>query len=239
MSCDFQQLHNTIILRSEATWPSDRQRIREWLTQNSEQLADLYAGAVELLQMSSLPGKLRFVCHAVREIRNRLPDVIAGSNAGGRLDYTARVNTLSELFERNGFLEESGSLYVVSDDAVNPSAATVQYVRLTEEVYLSVRELITDHRRASSSVRARAQQLFDAGHPYSGLHSQQIQPVVSTWMDTTQWFMVRAHESLRESNDEGDLESKFEQFEQCLLPFAHSFFENMEDVDAILAEANQ
>jgi hypothetical protein len=56
------------------------------LTHNAASLADLYEGAVVMLYESILLGRTRFIGHAVREIRNRLPDAFAGRIRGQRLN---------------------------------------------------------------------------------------------------------------------------------------------------------
>ena len=62
-----------------ALWTRNRRELLEWLGRNAPLLAELYEGAVSLLYGSRIPGFSRFVSHAVRELRNRLPKVISES----------------------------------------------------------------------------------------------------------------------------------------------------------------
>lgn len=78
----------------EGYWTRTRLDLRDWLQRNSPPLAELYGGAVELMCGIPLPGRVRFISHAIREIRNRLPEVVSGIKTGGRLDY---VNSLDEI----------------------------------------------------------------------------------------------------------------------------------------------
>jgi hypothetical protein len=66
-------------------WPRKRRDLLEWLRKTSPSLAEIYEGAVVLLFDRQVPGFSRFVSHAVREIRNRLPGVISGTVSAGRL----------------------------------------------------------------------------------------------------------------------------------------------------------
>jgi hypothetical protein len=60
----------------DAHWTRNRRELAEWLGGISPSIAELYQGAVELLFHRPVPGFSRFVSHAVREIRNRLPQEI-------------------------------------------------------------------------------------------------------------------------------------------------------------------
>ena len=82
----------------------ERQELCAWMHRNNAaSLAELYEGAVRLLFESKLPGRVRLISHAVREIRNRLPVVISGERSNSRLDYTSRVDQISNRWQRNGF----------------------------------------------------------------------------------------------------------------------------------------
>ena len=62
---------------AEASWTPRRVDLRSWLQRNAPSLGELYVGAVLLVFGRPIPGRVRFVAHAVREIRNRLPDVVS------------------------------------------------------------------------------------------------------------------------------------------------------------------
>ena len=72
------------------------ERIFTWLQELSPELAESYAGAVKLIEDASIPGRGRFICHAVREIRNRLPDKVAGKLDIERLEYKYEVEVLAK-----------------------------------------------------------------------------------------------------------------------------------------------
>jgi hypothetical protein len=57
-----------------------RLRLLGWLQRTAPQLAPVYAGAVTMAFDGDFPGRLVFVWHAIREIRNRRPDAVAGSS---------------------------------------------------------------------------------------------------------------------------------------------------------------
>src|SRR5260221_12808042 len=51
-------------------WTPERQKVKDWLAQESPSLGELYEGAVRILFELRPPGYRLFVAHAVREIGN-------------------------------------------------------------------------------------------------------------------------------------------------------------------------
>lgn len=68
-------------------WTAKRLRLRDWLERTAPQLAQVYAGAVTMAFDPDFPGRVVFVWHAMREIRNRLPDAVAGEVDSSSLEY--------------------------------------------------------------------------------------------------------------------------------------------------------
>jgi len=79
-----------------------QRKIIDWLKQVHTGLAELYEGAVLLLNEEGFPGRTRLICHAVREIRNRLPDAVAGKATFPRLEYGREIDKLARAYERAG-----------------------------------------------------------------------------------------------------------------------------------------
>jgi hypothetical protein len=85
-------------------WIGPRRELRSWFERNAPSLGELYEGALKMLFMGNFPGRTRFVAHAVREIRNRLPDVIAGVKTGGTVQYKNNLDMISKDWQKAGFL---------------------------------------------------------------------------------------------------------------------------------------
>lgn len=79
----------------ETYWTEPRQELRAWFQRNAPSLGELYEGALRMFFAPEFPGRVRFVAHAVREIRNRLPDAIAGPKIGGTFQW---INKLSACY---------------------------------------------------------------------------------------------------------------------------------------------
>lgn len=224
-------------LGTSSHWTKLRLDLRSWFERNAPSLGELYKGAVEMVFQKSFPGRVRFVAHAVREIRNRLPDVIAGPKVGRPLQYKNRLDDIAKTWERHG-LPMDGSLpvRVTSKDPL-PSDKDVP---VPYPVYRKVAELVRDHVRARETQREAAQRLFQAIDPKNRQLEASLRPRIENWIKTTEWFVQRAHDrgDIDAEMDAEELTKRFEVFECALSAMVRGFFETVEELDAILEEAN-
>ena len=88
---------------------NNQKRIFEWLKEQDECIGELYEAAVRMVEDDSLPGRKRLICHAVREIRNRLPEKVGAEGIRKRVDYTNEVEeeTKKDPFEENDNSQEA------------------------------------------------------------------------------------------------------------------------------------
>src|SRR5271156_1284744 len=142
-------------------WTRNRQELLDWLDKTSPSLAELYKGAVELLFGQSVPGFSRFVSHAVREIRNRLPSVVSGTDSSGRLDYTSRIDDLSAQWKKAHISIEAKP----SEDGRTPSTIEASGVLLPRKVARKIEGLIADHDAARQRPQDAAIKLFEGVAP--------------------------------------------------------------------------
>jgi hypothetical protein len=143
-------------------WTPDRCELREWLRQSdAAALAELYEGAVLLLFDSRIPGYTRFVAHAVREIRNRLPNAISGTRSRGLLDYKRRVDALVEAWKAEGFATDGSTPgQKMSEPIVQPHSLEIT---LPANLVLKIASLVAEHEEArerpfDSAVRLRGRE---------------------------------------------------------------------------------
>lgn len=55
------------------SWTTLRKELVTWLEDRAPSFVRGYVGAVRLLHMPSFPGRVHFICHAVRDIYRHLP----------------------------------------------------------------------------------------------------------------------------------------------------------------------
>ena len=184
---------------------------------------------------TSFPGRTRFVPHAVREIRNRLPDYIAGSRSS-RVEYVNRLDALVDQFKRSGLIVDGEAPIVVTQTI----QTTNTDIPVPHRIFRSVCSLLKDHIESREKSADKAFRLFRTIAPENHDFQNSLRPIVLHWVDVTDWFMRRAHDSgiLDNDVDEAELKSNFELFEVALGAMICGFFKTIEDLDEILEDAN-
>jgi hypothetical protein len=210
-----------------------------WMRRNNAaSLAELYEGAVRLLFEAKLPGRVRLISHAVREIRNRLPDVISGTRTTGRLDYKSRLDRLNKKWQRSG-LRLDGSL-PEGGFGVDPGEARSLNIEVARDVFAEIAALVKDHEETRTKPLDTAVRLFEACAPENQRLRDTLRPIILQWLEVTGWFMSKAHDSgyVDGDIDEAELISQFELFETYLNALVRGFFSTLDELDAILEDAN-
>ena len=219
-------------------WTPPRLELRAWLRRNAPSLAELYEGAVQMMFIYPVPGRIRFVSQAVREIGNRLPEVISGVRSGGRLEYANELDTLSELWMRAG-LATDGSLpsSVAIDDSTTPAAPDVP---IDPTLFVRIATLISKHRATREKPESTAIRLFESVAPENMQFRDTLRPVVRQWLQITGWFQKRTHVPLKPEHDydADEFQQKFELFETTLAALVRAFFSTVEELDEILEDTN-
>jgi len=210
-----------------------------WMRRNNAaSLAELYEGAAILLFESKLPGRVRLISHAVREIRNRLPDVISGTRASGRLDYKSRLDRINKKWARSG-LRFDGSLPEVGFEPHSHNSPSPDVV-IGRDLFSEIATLVKDHEETRTKPLDTAIRLFEACAPENQRLRDTLRPIILQWLRVTDWFMSKAHDSgyVDGDTDENELVSQFELFETYLKALVRGFFTTLDDLDAILEDTN-
>jgi hypothetical protein len=225
----------------KACWTPNRSELREWLRRNAPSLAELYEGAVLLLFDHPVPGYTRFVAHAVRETRNRLPDATSGPKAGIYLNYKSRVDEVVILWKKAGFTTDGALPGGKMGDAPDlPAAAETPFPRKLAEM---LARLVADHEATREKPMEAAVRLFEGVIPENEKFRDTLRPVAMQWIEITDWFMKKTHDSgiTDKDVDAAEMKKKFELFELTLLGIARgftTFFETTKELDEILEDAN-
>ncbi|MEQ9373515.1 MAG: hypothetical protein RIG63_31500 [Coleofasciculus chthonoplastes F3-SA18-01] len=225
-------------------WTTARLKILEWLQEQAPPLAELYEGAVCLVFEQPIPGKLRFVAHAVREIRNRLPDYISSGNGHKRLEYRKEVERLLEIWQGCGFSLEQ----TVPDSQMNTSGNLPPLspdILVPQKLFLTIQQLLQKHREVRLSNREKAIPVFERCIPAEQSSPETFRPIAKHWWDVTEWFMAQTHdkgkvETGEAKRNEQELQSQFELFESFLIECARaqSFYSTTDKLDEILEDTN-
>ena len=218
-------------------WTPRRAELHTWMSRQALSLAELYEGAVRLIYDDPLPGRVRFVSHAVREIRNRLPGIISDVRAGGVLQYKNRLDEIVKTWRSaglslDGVLPESS----LSNESIPSSPDSI----LPRHLFLQITTLIKDHESTRTKPEDTAFLLFEALAPENQQARDTLRPIVSQWLQVTEWFLKKAHDSGRPDShyDGEEFRRQFELFEATLGSLVWSFFVATDELDEILEDTN-
>ncbi len=223
-------------------WDENRKELRGWLERNgADHLGQLYEGCLMILYTSNFPGRKRFVSHAVREIRNRLPDVIAGKKAGGTFQWKNRLDDLVVEWKRAGISFDGPPLPPATAPSATPAPANPGGVPIPKKLFEKIQKALKDHAETREKPLEAARRLFEAVAPENKKLRTEVVPLLEQWIEITEWFVNETHESVSPggaSNASDELIKKFQQFELTLLSLVGKFFKTLGGLDEILEDTN-
>lgn len=200
-------------------------------------MGDLYEGAVRLLHDDPMPGRVRFVAHAVREICNRLPDYLSGQQVRKRVEYVNRLDTIADQWSKH-----KSSIVTFSPD-LPPGQASPPETAIPRKLYNDLDKLVTDHMSARERPLDSARRLYEGLNPENnGKMGQTLRPVLLQWVETTKWFIELVHDTSKGKRDSdydwAEINHKFELVELSLRSIVGAFFRSVRELDEVLDETN-
>jgi len=224
----------------QAYWSPVRLELLEWFQRHAPSLGELYDGAVCLMFGPPLAGRVRFVTHAMREIGNRLPDVMAGRRGDPILQYKVRLDRLSEMWVAAG-LPIDGSVPAPVDADAGTAVPPVAHLQISRPLFAEIAGLVRDHGTTREKPEEAAFRMFQAAASNNKLAREALRPVLKQWVQILRWAVGKAHDSNRvdaECCSREELERQFELFETTLGTLVRGYFKTVEALDEILEDAN-
>ena len=213
----------------------NQQKIADWLTEHAPQLADVYSGAIHLLGDGAIPGRVRFICHAGRDLTNRIPELFAESV--GRVDLTADLNELSSLWMEHRVGETEMAL--ISAQKADLPQGTQPTIGMPLIVVHRVSALIDHHKQASLNHRDRAIKMVEAVAPENVGKREALLPIANQWLELHRWFQGHAHAGLEQGTvNEDELQTRFATLESQINALIGEFYEPVATLDEILQDTN-
>lgn len=208
-------------------------RIAEWFGREAPQLGEMYKSALRLLEDPTFPGRTHFICHAARDIGNRVPEVIAGRVEFQRVELTEELDQLAELWSRDGL--DRKELPQTADGA----ATTKHEVEIPIAVFKHLQIIINHHAQGIKNNTQKAIKMIEAAAHENAGRVETLVPLARQWVDLTRWFHGHAHAGLKEIGvDEHELQSKFNSLETYLYTLIGEFYGGVGALDAILEDTN-
>lgn len=218
--------------QEDSYWNESRREIHSWLKVKAPELAALYGGALRITAMKDFPGRIRFVSYAVREIRNRLPDIMTEQSVSFRIDYFNRVKKLLVCWEDAGL-----SVEAVQSVGERPNDLSMG-ITIPKVVHTEITLLLKEQKECKTDEDA-AIRLFEAIAPENKGLKDTLSPVIIQWLDVTRWFVKKVHVPLMEKSiTEEEFLKKFNTFEQTLGGLIAGFFKTSRSLNDILEDTN-
>jgi hypothetical protein len=177
------------------------------------------------------PGRVWFMAHALRDMRNRLPDAIAGPVKHSNTQYSELAAAICDQWARDGHEARRVS---AADDG-QPSVDGPARIEISPALFSAVEELVVGHEAIAPRMLEDANRLFRA---LSG--SAVPRYVVDSWLAATKRAERFAHLRTKPLTAEKvrEFEEIFERCEQLLVAMANRSYENMDELDELLTAAN-
>jgi hypothetical protein len=215
-------------------------QLLEELGSLATELGKVYLGALRVLSDESNPARVYFVAHAVREVANQLPKYLDIPIAK-RVEY---VNLLDDLAPR--WEEATGDAIdhlVLGGVLTQEDEASVDQreVSIPLNLYRAIDELIAKHVESRENRPEVMKRLIKSrGSQVPGASDSYLEPVIKHWIDVIGWFVRRVHlrGPDRPPPDLQECVEKFGIFERALYALLCPFYGAVEELDAILEEAN-
>jgi hypothetical protein len=215
-------------------WNDKRQRIYDWMVANDQtSYAELYKGAVINLH-GKIPGYVRFVSHAVRDLMNGMAACKKGVKRE-QTQYVQLVDTLNVLWVKHG-LPKGPETFKPADSLVKQ----IEVLSVHSEIAIQIQMLLRDHAEGRSRSEDSPYLFFEVFLP-NPVSRDEIAPAYpKMWKSLRAWFMDECHESGELPGQEviDQIESKFDQVEAILLAVADRYLNTISTLDEILDAAN-
>jgi hypothetical protein len=221
-------------------WDSRCERIYGWLREKGGRgFAETYKGAA-MLMYSKGPGYVRFIAHALRDILNRFPAVFT-KEEGGRVEYVQRLNRISARWSEEKLPRVP---IVASSGALEPQVTgRFDAVTISAELVEQLVDLINEHAQGRARSQDNPLTFLETCIPESAGRPDLLA------LPRTQWKLLQkdavhlTHENGGgcDEDDEAACASLFQRFETLLSSLgslAGSYYHSLENLDAILEEAN-
>ena len=219
---------------AEPYWTTLRLEIKGWLNRNAPSSEELYVGALQVLYSPTLPAKTRFVAHAVREISNRLPEIITGIKSS-RFEWQNKLDGVIKRWEQSGFLLD-GTLPTITISEPDPLVSDLPMPR---NVMQDIATLLSEYTATRERASDKARRLFEGIDPQNHRAKETLTPIITQWLKVTSWFLKHVHDSgAPDAVDPSELQKQFELFETALGALTREFFKTIGELDAILEKAN-
>ncbi|MEP6673065.1 MAG: hypothetical protein ABJF10_28145 [Chthoniobacter sp.] len=218
-------------------WDPQRERIYSWLRdQGGPGFAEAFKGAAMLMQLRP-PAYVRFVCHALRDITNGLPAAIAKEKRK-QVQYPRLVGEILSQWTTERL--PRGPLVVAHVALEQHVSGRFEEAMISAELVEKIAILLNEHEQGRARGKENPLSFLEASIPESAGRPHQLVIPRDQWKALHADAQHGAHENGQgcDADDEAACAELFTRFELLLGSLAGSYYLTLENIDAILREAN-
>ena len=218
-------------------WDAPRERIYSWLRdQGGPGFADVYKGAAILMHSKS-PAYVRFVCHALRDITNGVPAAIAKQKRK-QVQYQQLVGEVLAQWAAENL--PRGPITVSSVALEEPVRGRFAEATISAELVERMAVLLNEHEQGLARGKENPLTFLEASIPESAGRPDLLAIPRAQWKALHGEAQHDAHENGHgcDADKEAACANLFNRFETLLSSLAGSYYHSLENIDAILDEAN-
>ena len=198
------------------------------------QLAPVYLGALRMATDEGFPGRVHYIAHSIREIRNRLPDAIDGTLKLPMSNYPHYVEEVQRQWIDQGFAPDG---VAPSLDSSVTSGSTRDEVAVSAEFLGSVAELVLEHSRVTVGREELEERRFEAMCG-PGPHPRYVLDGLRRATDSIHKFAHVGDKPLAPAAED-EWTDRFSAFEDFLMMISRGVTENFDAADDFLKSANR
>lgn len=210
--------------------------VERGLRGRNQELADLYTGALRLIEDEQNRGRVYFVAHAAREIINRLPDAFGLTKP--RFNATKQIESLLPLWQtvRSDLRPTVQQLSEGEVPAADPAE-----INLPIQLARGLDRFFTEFESSEQEThQVKAVNLFKSlapDHPI--VTANAVEPAAKEYRRLAKWFVKEVHASEAGSACFEDCKRQFELLETFLFGLlSPDFYEPFDELHDIIKQAN-
>jgi|GEM_PF-6221355 len=222
---------------SAIRWDAQRERIYSWLRdQGGRGFAEAFKGAALLMHLKP-PAYVRFVCHALRDITNGLPAVIAKTER-----KQVQYHQLMDQILAQWTIERlpRGPIAITNVALEQQVSGRFEEVTISAALVEKFATLVNEHEQGRARGKENPLSFLETSIPEIAGRADLLEIPRAQWKALQADAQQDAHENGNGCSveDEAACANLFARFESLLASIAGSYYLSLENIDAILEEAN-
>ncbi len=212
-------------------WTTQRKELVTWLQDRAPSFVEGYVGAVRLLHMPGFPGRVHFICHAIRDIYRHVPRTFGVKSLPRPAEvFPSMVKELAIAWRE-----------FPASEAKDEQSVSESDLGVSRQVHRWLRKIIDKSNQLKDQSTVGNQLAIALFRSMDRREGDFIEPWIIAAFDAEyDFFVKRAHLAVsvdKVPTDDG-LVDHFEAFERAFHSLVGPYFSGKGELDAILRKTN-